>query len=86
MKMKKEHYEHIKVTIENKLKSLGHTLNDAVKLCRDSGYTDITTGWYLLNGSGLDTFVRKELYLYLTDKHIDTALKSIIKSTSHERA
>ena len=86
MKMKKEHYEYIKVTIENKLKSLGHTLNDAVKLCRDRGYTDITTGWYLLNGSGLDTFVRKELYLYLTDKHIDTALKSIIKSASHERA
>ena len=82
MKMTKEHYNHIKQVIEEKLKSLGYTLSDAVKLYRESGYTDITTGWYLLNGSGLDTFVRKELYLYLKDTHIDTALKSIIKSAS----
>ena len=80
MKMTKEHYNHIKSTIESKLKSLGYTLSDAIKLCRDSGYNDITTGWYLLNGSDLNSFVRKELYPYLKDTHIDTALKSIIKS------
>jgi len=80
MKMTKEHYNHIKSTIENKLNSLGFTLSDAIELCRNSGYNDITTGWYLLNGSDLNSFVRKELYLYLKDTHIDTALKSIIKS------
>ena len=85
MKMKKEHYKHIKDTIENKLKSLGYTLNDAVKLCRDSGHTDITTGWYLLKGSDLISFVCDELYPYLNDNHINTALKSIIKSASYKR-
>lgn len=82
MKMTKDHYNHIKSTIEEKLKSLGYTLSDAVKLCNESGYTDITTGWYLLNGSGLNTFVCKELYLYLNDTHINTALKAIVKSAS----
>lgn len=82
MKMTKEHYNKIAQAIEEKLKTLGYTLSDAVKLCKESGYNDITTGWYLLNGSGLNAFVRKELYQYLTDKHIDTALKSIIKSVS----
>lgn len=84
--MTKEHYNYIKHAIEDKLKTLGYTLSDAIKLCRDSGYNDIATGWYLLNGSGLNNFVCKELYPYLIDKHIDTALKSIIKSASHERA
>ena len=82
MKMTKEHYNHIEQVIKEKLKSFGYTLSDAVKLCNESGYTDITTGWYLLNGSGLNTFVRKELYLYLKDTHIDTALKAIVKSAS----
>ena len=80
MKMTKEHYKYIKQAIEEKLKTLGYTLSDAVKLCKESDYNDITTGWYLLNGSGLNDFVCKELYLYLNDTHIDTALKSIIKS------
>ena len=80
MKIKSEHYKHIKDTIENKLATLGFTLNEAIKLSREKGLNDISTGWYLLNGSGLTGFVRKELYPYLNDKHIDTALKSIIKS------
>jgi len=86
MKIKPEHYKHIKSTIENKLATLGFTLNEAVNLAQEKGLNDIAFGWYLLNGSNLSDFVRKELYPYLKDKHIDTALKSIIKSALHERA
>ena len=86
MKMKPEHYKHIKSSIENKLATLGFTLNEAIELSREKGLNDISIGWYLLNGSDLTSFVRKELYPYLVDKHIDTALKSIIKSALHERA
>ena len=50
MKMTKEHYNHIKSTIEEKLKSLGYTMSDAVKLCNDSGYTDITLDGTFLMG------------------------------------
>lgn len=82
MKMTKDHYIYIKSAIESKLKSLGYTLNDAVKLCREKGLNDIAIGWYLLNGSGLNTFVCEELYLYLNDTHINTALKAIVKSVS----
>ena len=84
--MKPEHYKHIKSSIENKLATLGFTLNEAIELSREKGLNDISIGWYLLNGSDLTSFVRKELYPYLVDKHIDTALKSIIKSALHERA
>lgn len=80
MKMTKEHYNYIKQAIEEKLKTLGYTLSDAVKLCKESDYNDIAIGWYLLRGSGLIDFVCKELYPYLNDTHINTALKSIIKS------
>lgn len=84
MKMKSEHFEHIKAEIEDVL--LRHNIeNKLVEEYRQGLYprADKTKDvqrrfcFDLLYGAGLSSFVCANLYQYLNDDHIYTALKLI---------
>jgi len=75
MKIKPEHYSYIKHAIDalpkdkvaqHKAKELG---KDKAKRFR----------WDLFHAARLSRFASDELYGYLNDDHIDTALKGIVK-------
>ena len=79
MKMTLEHYNQVKAAIasiprelvlEHKSKELG----------KDK---DMRFRWDLFIAAKLSTFASDELYQYLNDDHIDTALKSVIKELNY---
>lgn len=83
MKIKKEHYAHIKKEMSAKLADtpncdvmeyFEHIKNDAS--VKDAG---MLTRWDLFNAAGLTRYSCDTLYKYLNDTHIDTALKQIAK-------
>ena len=58
------------------------------KKYKDKGLSQKRLRWDAMHSAGLLSFVCDELYPYLNDNHIDTALRSIIKqlsTTSNER-
>ena len=80
MKITKEHYECLENQMVKVIKEkTGFTIEQAVNEIRKSpdNWSDKAIRWYLLNGCGLTPFVCKELYKYLNDSHIDTALRKI---------
>ena len=84
MKMKPEHFEHIKSEISEVLLKY-NTDNKLVEEYRQGLYprADKTKDvqrrfcFDLLHGAGLSSFVCDNLYQYLNDDHIYTALKAI---------
>ena len=84
MKMKPEHFEHIKSEISEVLLKY-NTDNKLVEEYRQGLYprADKTKDvqrrfcFDLLHGAGLSSFVCGNLYQYLNDDHIYTALKAI---------
>lgn len=91
MKIKREHYNLIKIGMKeslNKLKSKCiNDKNELIKYYTDNkigkNYTDKAC-FDLLNSAKIDNttstrFICDTLYQYLDDRHINTALKSIIK-------
>lgn len=83
MKIKQEHFQHIKTEIENILQKYGQDRlvaeYEAGKFPRSEKVTDLQTRFCfdLMFGAGLSKWVSDNLYSYLTDEHILTALKAI---------
>jgi len=79
MKIKPEHYNHIKQAIDAIPEKLKQSHFESLKL--DDRVKDIGKRfrWDCFNYAGLTTFACDTLYSYMNDTHIDTALKSIVK-------
>jgi hypothetical protein len=89
MKIKKEHFDHLQTRINQVLDKY----NDQSQLVaeyeqglfpRSEKTKDLQRRFCfdLLYGAGLTKFVCDELYSYLNDDHIYTALKAIVPSVS----
>lgn len=78
MKITAEHYQKLKTGISEKhADMLANHTSDYEKYLA-AGHTDKRIGWDLLHAAGLTPFVCAELYKYLNDTHIDTAVLSIM--------
>jgi hypothetical protein len=73
MKMRKEHVAHIKAAVA-KFDTDFHRSRYAA-----AGHSDKRYRWDLFRHAGLIGWCCDELYSYLNDEHIDTALRSIVK-------
>lgn len=74
MKMKPEHYRYLKEKIDampNK--------EIVYKYYREHGLNDERYRWDLLLSCNLIAWIHDNLYGYLNDSHIDTALRRILK-------
>lgn len=73
MKIKANHYEHIKqaiIAIENR---------PTVNSYRIQGLSDRRYRWDMLYLANLSKYICDNLYSYMGDEHIDTALRMIFK-------
>lgn len=71
MKIKPEHYEHIKNAVaENMIKI-------PFSKYKEQGLSGERYRWDLFWASGLSKFLCGTLYKYLNDDHVDTALRRI---------
>lgn len=75
MKIKPEHYDIIKQAIDALPKDQV-AQHKAKELGKDKA---MRFRWDLFHAARLSRFASDELYRYLNDNHIDTALKSIVK-------
>ena len=78
MKMKPEHYQHIKESmakIADKIPAHRERMKEDPRI-KD---LDKRVRWDWLWGTGLSSWMSANLYKYLNDSHIDTALKQIAK-------
>ncbi len=80
MKIKPEHYKHIRDTIAANVNM--PELYDSI--LADGIYKDFGKRyrWDCLYKAGLTTWVCDNLYSYMDDDHLDTALKAIVKELS----
>lgn len=78
MKMIPKHYQHMKSKIEPLVEKVEKHIE---YLKTDERVKDINKRlrWDLFYAAGLTTFTCDELYKYLDDTHIDTALRQIMK-------
>lgn len=79
MKIKSEHYQ----TMLNAIASLPrdkYLEHKALELGADKAKR---FRWDLFSAAKLYTFASDELYSYLNDEHIDTALKAIVKELDY---
>lgn len=72
MKITQEHYQHLSAQIS--------PLNTAELRAAYEGLSAKRYRWDLLYRAGLSTWICDNLYPYLDDTHIDTALRSIVSS------
>ena len=81
MKIKPEHFEHIKTEINALLAKQPERIvsYELGRFPRADRVKDlqIRFNWDLLLAAGLNPWVCKELYTYANDHHINTALKAI---------
>lgn len=73
MKMRREHVAYIKSAIA-KTDTDFHRSR-----CAAAGMSDERYRWDLFRHAGLIPWCCSELYQYLNDEHIDTALRSLVK-------
>ena len=78
MKMKPEHREHIREAVV-KFNTDFHRSRYAA-----AGLSDMRFCWDCVNAAGLTGWICSELYSYLNDEHIETALRSIIRPLERE--
>lgn len=81
MKIKPDHYSEIKTQMQDRLDILkGYALTYKNQLKDDTRVKDIEKRfrWDLFQGSVSLSFIVDELYKYLNDTHIDSALKKIM--------
>lgn len=72
MKIKPEHFQHLKQHIEPlDTEPLRHAYKSA-------GLSDVRYQWDLLRKAGLIQWICDNLYSYLDDSHINTALRNIV--------
>jgi len=74
MKMKQEHFKVLETRIKKILKRKGEFM---YREYQELGYSDTRYNWDLLWESGMSGFMTNQLYPYLDDDHINTALKRI---------
>ena len=72
MKIKAEHYEYLK---EHILKA-----ENKITFRNDCLLSPMRYRWDLLHAAGLTKWICDNLYPYLNDDHIDTALRKITKT------
>ncbi len=84
MKIKPEHYNHMERMIHLTVTNIGHDKLQAHKdsLKDDERVKDINKRfrWDICHAAQLNQFMCEELYEYLNDDHIDTALRQVIKN------
>lgn len=73
MRMRPEHIAHIKAAIAP------HNTDFHRSRYAAAGLSDQRYRWDLFNHAGLMPWCCAELYPYLNDDHIDTALRSLVK-------
>lgn len=78
MKMSDEHYK----LVEDACTSVLHFAHDAKQRYKDDGLSDKRFRWDVLHASTINGkksmyFITDELYPYLNDTHIDTALRKM---------
>lgn len=78
MKIKQDHYNHIKQAIDAIPEKLKQSHFESLKL--DNRVKDINKRfrWDCFNYANLTQYACDTLYSYINDNHIDTALKSIV--------
>ena len=74
MKMKKEHFDRMRDAI------VPHDTQFHRMRYIEAGLSDKRYRWDLMRHAGLVPFICRELYSYLDDKHVDTALAKIVPS------
>lgn len=89
MKIKKEHFDHLQTSIDQVLaqyNNQGQLVSEYERglFHRSEKTKDLQRRFCfdLLFGAGLNKFVCDELYPYLNDDHIYTALKAIVPKVS----
>ena len=82
MKMKLKHFNHIKTELESLLNKYPRLIEEyeAGLFPRSEKVKDLNVRFRsdLMYGAGLSKWVSDNLYSYLNDKHIDTALRTIV--------
>ncbi len=81
MKMKPEHYDALLVAIRNLFATSQHSFTEFRESYRKEGLSDERFRWDLLHDSRFGT---TQLYQYLNDQHIDTALRRIVATLELE--
>jgi len=77
MKIKVEHYHYLEKSIYNYLNEHKTTLYDLWNQYKDNGLTAMRFRWDLTYAAKLTPWICDNLYSYLNDNHIDTALRKI---------
>ncbi len=75
MKIRQEHYDRMKTDIAQVLSTVEPQVLDVFK----KTHSEKRFRWDLMYMAKLTPFICSELYAYLNDDHIDTALRSIVK-------
>ena len=81
--MSKEHYTKLENSIRISIERNKYDIAALLQMFREEGLTDERFRWALLHSSAIYRrcdFLNKELYPYLNDGHIDTALRKIVKT------
>ena len=76
MKMTKEHFEHVKESMEAVMIAYPKAY-DQYKM---AGLSNMRYRWDVFRAADLLPFTCSHLYKYLNDNHIDTALRKITKT------
>jgi hypothetical protein len=76
MKITRDHYNLLKLAIRDVI----GLYPSAISIMKDKKYSDMRIRWELYHHA--DIAIKNELYRYLNDDNIDTALKSIVGGIS----
>ena len=85
MKIKPQHYSIIKDSINQFMESHKGLLEQHyqdIKINNKAKDIDKRFRWDIIHGAGLTQFICKELYPYLNDDHIDTALRRVMREAN----
>lgn len=88
MKMTQPHYQHLHDTIIGFLQSRNHTPQSAYQHYATHNIgkdTEKRCRWDCVSGAKLSPWVCDNLYPYLNDDHIDTALRKIFTMPTKQR-
>lgn len=78
MKIRPEHYEYLKNAIATFPPVQEHGILKLAREYHEAGLSEVRFRWDLLYSLKLSTWISDNLYPYLHDPHIDTALRKIV--------
>ena len=79
MKMRPEHYDHVKAALIAKQAHYPEQTRQYYVEHNIGKDNDMRHRWDLFHAAGLSRYACDVLYAYLTDEHIDTALRAIVR-------